>query len=183
MRCVDRLVQTVQENMKSFLKSMYSYYETVILVSCNLTQQKVKRSDPVRPNKSRAHQRYILLTYLVASDTKRACRRALSPQAARAGTRTTLTLSPTPPVLCLPTTTPDQSEGKRSRPPDWTIASVSAAVSESLIPRRQTAISIAPASVAIPSHGGCPLCCILCASVCLFVTIRASNSTPESRRM
>jgi len=74
---------------------------------------------------------------------------ALRPQAARAGTRTMLTLSPTPPVLCLPTTSPDQSDGWRSRPPDLIIASVNAAVSESVIPRTYTAISIAPTFIII----------------------------------
>ncbi len=49
------------------------------------------------------------------------------------------TLSPTPPVECLSTFTPATSE-RSSTSPERSIASVSAAVSASVIPRKKTAM-------------------------------------------
>ena len=49
-------------------------------------------------------------------------------------------LSPTPPVLCLSTLTPGMSL-RSTRTPEWTMASVSHAVSSAVIPRHSTAIS------------------------------------------
>ena len=51
-------------------------------------------------------------------------------------------LSPTPPVLCLSTFGPGMSD-RSTRMPEWTIASVSQAVSSVVIPRRTIAISSA----------------------------------------
>ena len=52
----------------------------------------------------------------------------MTPQAAATGARITEILSPTPPVLCLPTLTPGMSD-RSTRSPERTIASVSHAVS------------------------------------------------------
>ena len=68
----------------------------------------------------------------------------ITPHAAATGARTIDTLSPTPPVLCLPTLTPGRSD-RSIRSPDRTIASVSQAVSSSVIPRRTIAIRRADA--------------------------------------
>ena len=67
-----------------------------------------------------------------------------TPQAATSGATMIESLSPTPPVLCLPTLGPGISD-RSTRSPDATIASVSATVSTSSIPRRTTAISSADA--------------------------------------
>lgn len=68
------------------------------------------------------------------------------PQAARAGARTRLTLSPTPPVLCLSTTRPSQAAGHDKHSPDLIMAAVKSMVSRSDSPRMKTAISHAPAA-------------------------------------
>lgn len=68
------------------------------------------------------------------------------PQAARAGARTRLTLSPTPPVLCLSTTRPSQAAGHDKHFPEFIMAEVKSMVSLSDSPRIQTAISHAPAA-------------------------------------
>lgn len=49
-------------------------------------------------------------------------------------------LSPTPPVLCLPTFVPGMDE-RSTRAPEATIASVSQAVSSAVMPRRSMAMS------------------------------------------
>ena len=67
-----------------------------------------------------------------------------TPHAAATGASTIDTLSPTPPVLCLPTLTPGMSD-RSTRSPERTIASVSQAVSSSFIPRSTIAISSAEA--------------------------------------
>jgi hypothetical protein len=63
-----------------------------------------------------------------------------TPHAAASGARISEVLSPTPPVLCLSTFTPGMSL-RSSRTPEWTMASVSQAVSSADIPRHTTAIS------------------------------------------
>ena len=63
-----------------------------------------------------------------------------TPQAAARGARTRDVLSPTPPVLCLSTFRPG-SACRSNRAPDRAIASVSQAVSSSVIPRRTIAMS------------------------------------------
>ncbi len=63
-----------------------------------------------------------------------------TPHAATRGASTIDTLSPTPPVLCLPTLMPGIAE-RSTRSPDRTIASVSCAVSSAVIPLRTMAIS------------------------------------------
>ena len=64
------------------------------------------------------------------------------PHAATSGARMRLTLSPTPPVLCLSTT--GRSNPLRSkRSPEATIASVRATTSSSSRPRQRIAISSA----------------------------------------
>jgi hypothetical protein len=68
----------------------------------------------------------------------------MTPQAAATGASTIDTLSPTPPVLCLPTFGPGMSE-RSTRSPERTIASVSHAVSSWLMPRKTMAISSADA--------------------------------------
>ena len=67
-----------------------------------------------------------------------------TPQAAATGASTSDTLSPTPPVLCLPTLTPGISD-RSIRSPERTMASVSQAVSSSVIPLRTMAMSNAEA--------------------------------------
>ena len=59
-----------------------------------------------------------------------------APQAASSGASTSVVLSPTPPVECLSAT----GHGHETRSPEASIASSSATVSASLIPRRTTAI-------------------------------------------
>ena len=66
------------------------------------------------------------------------------PQAARAGARIRLTLSPTPPVLCLSTTRLRHSAGQVSTSPDCIMAFVRVMVSWVLKPFRNAAISHAP---------------------------------------
>ena len=68
----------------------------------------------------------------------------ITPQAAASGARTIDTLSPTPPVLCLPTFTPGISE-RSTRLPEFTIESVSHDVSSMVMPRSTMAISSADA--------------------------------------
>ena len=63
-----------------------------------------------------------------------------TPLAAASGASAIDTLSPTPPVLCFPTLMPGRSDRSR-RSPERSMASVSQAVSSSVIPRRTTAIS------------------------------------------
>ncbi len=65
-----------------------------------------------------------------------------TPHAATSGASAIETLSPTPPVECLSTFTPGTLE-RSSTLPERSIASVSATVSTSLIPRKKTAISSA----------------------------------------
>ena len=65
-----------------------------------------------------------------------------APQAATMGTTMSDILSPTPPVLCLPTFTPG-SDDRSTRRPDRTMASVSHAVSSGSSPRNTMAISSA----------------------------------------
>ena len=83
----------------------------------------------------------------------RACRRCgprprpdifgtTTPHAATSGASTIDTLSPTPPVLCLPTLMPGSDE-RSTRRPERTIASVSQAVSSAVMPRRTMAMSSA----------------------------------------
>ncbi len=62
-----------------------------------------------------------------------------TPAAATSGASTSDTLSPTPPVECLSTLTPAMSDRSRTVPL-CSIARVSATVSSSLSPRRNTAI-------------------------------------------
>lgn len=68
----------------------------------------------------------------------------LQPQAASAGARTRLTLSPTPPVECLSTINPLHSSGHDITSPDDIISLVKVVVSAVTIPRCQMAISMAP---------------------------------------
>lgn len=68
----------------------------------------------------------------------------LQPQAARAGARARLTLSPTPPVECLSTSSPRQAGGQASARPEAAMARVSASVSTASMPRSRMAISMAP---------------------------------------
>ena len=65
----------------------------------------------------------------------------LSPQAASAGARTRDTLSPTPPVECLSTTSCENVESHDMISPESLIASVRAIVSASLIPSLWTCLS------------------------------------------
>ena len=67
-----------------------------------------------------------------------------TPQAATSGTRISDVVSPTPPVECLSAFTPSMSD-RFSVSPDFSIASVSASVSRSLMPLMQIAISSAEA--------------------------------------
>ena len=66
----------------------------------------------------------------------------VTPQAAASGARAIETLSPTPPVLCLPTLAPGMSD-RSTRSPERSMASVSQAVSCGVIPRQTIAISSA----------------------------------------
>ena len=68
----------------------------------------------------------------------------LQPQAASAGANTRLTLSPTPPVECLSTTSPAHSFGHDSTSPDDIISLVRVTISVLIIPFCQIAISMAP---------------------------------------
>lgn len=68
----------------------------------------------------------------------------LQPQAARAGARTRLTLSPTPPVECLSTSCERQASGHSNCCPDVARARVSATVSSRSMPRSRMAMSMAP---------------------------------------
>jgi len=65
-----------------------------------------------------------------------------APHAATSGARAIETLSPTPPVECLSTFTPGTLD-RSSTLPERSIASVSATVSASLIPRKNAAMSSA----------------------------------------
>ena len=69
---------------------------------------------------------------------------ALRPQAARAGARTRLVLSPTPPVLCLSTTRCRHLSGQWRTRPDDAMHRVSWTVSSSVMPHSRIAISSAP---------------------------------------
>ena len=62
-----------------------------------------------------------------------------TPQLATSGTRISETLSPTPPVECLPTLVPGTSD-RSMWVPEWSIASVSAAASAADNPFRYAAI-------------------------------------------
>ena len=64
----------------------------------------------------------------------------ITPHAAANGPRISEVLSPTPPVLCLSTFTPAKFD-KSTRTPESVIARVRFAVSRSVIPRMQIAIS------------------------------------------
>jgi len=68
----------------------------------------------------------------------------VTPHAAASGASTIDTLSPTPPVLCLPTLMPGMCLSS-TRSPDRTIASVSHDVSTGFMPLRTIAISSAEA--------------------------------------
>ena len=68
----------------------------------------------------------------------------ITPQAATSGARTIETLSPTPPVLCLPTLMPGSPE-RSTRRPESAIARVRSAVSRAPMPFRTIAISSAEA--------------------------------------
>jgi len=68
----------------------------------------------------------------------------MTPHAAASGASTIETLSPTPPVLCLPTFTPGMSD-RSTRLPELTIESVSHDVSSIVMPRSTMAISSAEA--------------------------------------
>jgi hypothetical protein len=65
-----------------------------------------------------------------------------APHAAASGASTSDSLSPTPPVECLSTGVPPNSE-RSNRRPDRTIASVSTEASSSVMPRSTIAMSIA----------------------------------------
>ena len=65
-----------------------------------------------------------------------------TPHAATAGASTIDTLSPTPPVLCLPTFGRPSAD-RSTRRPERTIASVRRAVSAAVMPRSTIAISSA----------------------------------------
>ena len=67
-----------------------------------------------------------------------------TPQAATRGTRISEVVSPTPPVECLSAFTPGMSD-RFSVSPDFSMASVSARVSRSVMPLMQMAISSAEA--------------------------------------
>src|SRR5579883_2921129 len=95
------------------------------------------------------------------------------PQAATSGARMRLTLSPTPPVECLSRTGPGKPrDAQSSTVPDRAIASVKAAVSRRVMPRKNTAIAKAAA---------CPSPIEPSARPRMKAAMAAASSSPPSR--